>query len=42
VVTVAPDRESAAAIGSNLMSHEPRDRVLAAGYRQGLSLATRS
>lgn len=40
VVTVAPDHDSIAAIGSNLMSHEPRDRVLVAGYRQGLAFAT--
>ncbi len=39
VKTVAPDPESAAAIGTNLMDHEPRDRALAAGYRQGLRLS---
>jgi NTE family protein len=37
---VAPNAGSAAAMGSNLMDREPRERVLAAGYRQGLALAT--
>ncbi|HEY6399443.1 MAG TPA: patatin-like phospholipase family protein [Solirubrobacteraceae bacterium] len=37
---VAPNAHSAAAMGSNLMDREPRERVLAAGYRQGQSLAT--
>ncbi len=41
VQTVAPNRESAAAIGPDLMDDEPRERVLAAGYRQGLALALR-
>jgi NTE family protein len=39
VQTVAPDHQSAAAMGSDLMNREPRGRVLAAGYRQGLELA---
>jgi len=38
VRTVAPNMECAAAMGSNFMDREPRTRVLAAGYRQGLSL----
>ncbi|PZS12202.1 MAG: hypothetical protein DLM64_05365 [Solirubrobacterales bacterium] len=37
---VAPSMESAAAMGSDFMSREPRVRVLAAGYRQGVALAT--
>ena len=36
VHTVAPSAECAAAMGSNFMDSEPRTRVLAAGYRQGL------
>jgi NTE family protein len=40
VQTVAPNVESAAAMGTNFMDREPRGRVLAAGYRQGLALAT--
>jgi NTE family protein len=39
VKTVAPNSECAAAMGSNLMEQEPRTRVLAAGYRQGLLVA---
>jgi NTE family protein len=39
VRTVAPNAESAAAMGSNFMDQEPRGRVLAAGYRQGLLVA---
>jgi NTE family protein len=35
---VAPNVEAAAAMGNNFMEREPRDRVLAAGYRQGLVL----
>jgi NTE family protein len=35
---VAPNMEAAAAMGNNYMDREPRDRVLAAGYRQGLAL----
>ena len=38
VQTVGPDVESAAAMGTNFMEREPRSRVLAAGYRQGLKL----
>ncbi len=38
VQTVAPNAESAAVMGSNFMDREPRGRVLAAGYRQGLKL----
>jgi NTE family protein len=39
VRTVAPNTECAAAMGSNFMDTEPRTRVLAAGYRQGLLVA---
>ena len=39
VQTVAPNAECAAAMGSNFMDSEPRTRVLAAGYRQGLLVA---
>jgi NTE family protein len=39
VQMVAPDHESSNAMGSDLMDREPRRRVLAAGYRQGLELA---
>ena len=42
VRTVAPNRESARAMGSNLMDSEPRERVLAAAYRQGIALALSS
>jgi NTE family protein len=38
---VGPNVESAAAMGTNFMEREPRGRVLAAGYRQGLELARR-
>jgi NTE family protein len=38
VQTVAPNAECSAAMGVNFMDSEPRVRVLAAGYRQGLSL----
>jgi NTE family protein len=41
VQAVAPNLESAAAMGTNFMAREPRSRVLAAGYRQGLGLASR-
>jgi NTE family protein len=41
VQTVAPNLESAAAMGTNFMDREPRARVLAAGYRQGLALGSR-
>jgi NTE family protein len=40
VQTVAPDLEAASAMGGDFMDPEPRQRVLAAGYRQGLRLAT--
>ncbi|TML99282.1 MAG: hypothetical protein E6G05_12645 [Actinobacteria bacterium] len=40
VQTVAPDMDSAAAMGGDFMDPEPRKRVLAAGYRQGLRLAS--
>jgi NTE family protein len=40
VRTVAPDIDSGAAIGGDFMDPEPRRRVLAAGYRQGLRLAS--
>ena len=36
VRTVAPDTESSAAMEGDLMDPEPRARVLAAGYAQGL------
>ncbi len=39
VRSVAPNAECAAAMGSNFMDQEPRSRVLAAGYRQGLLVA---
>jgi NTE family protein len=39
VQTVAPDLDSAAALGGDFMDPEPRQRVLAAGYRQGLRVA---
>jgi NTE family protein len=42
VRTIAPNAESAAAMGSNFMDAEPRIRVLATGYRQGLRLAAQS
>ena len=38
VQLVAPTGECAAAMGTNFMDREPRRRVLAAGYRQGLRL----
>ena len=40
VKTVAPNAECAAAMGSNFMDSEPRTRVLSAGYRQGLLVAS--
>ena len=40
VQTVAPDFDSAAAMGGDFMDPEPRKRVLAAGYRQGTRLAS--
>jgi NTE family protein len=39
VQLVAPNRESAEVMGTNFMDREPRGRVLAAGYQQGLQLA---
>jgi NTE family protein len=42
VQTVAPNLEAAATMGENFMDREPRDRVLAAGFRQGLALAAAS
>jgi NTE family protein len=39
VRTIAPNAESAAAMGANFMDEEPRTRVLSAGYRQGLLVA---
>jgi NTE family protein len=42
VRTVAPNAECAAAMGSNFMDQEPRTKVLAAGYRQGLLVAARN
>ena len=39
VQLVAPNRECAEVMGTNFMDREPRGRVLAAGYRQGLQLA---
>jgi NTE family protein len=39
VQTVAPNAECAATMGADFMNREPRSRVLAAGYRQGLALA---
>ncbi len=41
VRVVGPDVESAAAMGTNFMQREPRSRVLAAAYRQGLELGSR-
>jgi hypothetical protein len=38
VQMVAPNDEAAAAMGNNFMDREPRNRVLASGYRQGLAL----
>ena len=38
---VGPNVDSAAAMGTNFMEREPRGRVLAAGYRQGLELGGR-
>jgi NTE family protein len=39
VRVVAPDLESARAMGENLMDHIPREGVFAAGHRQGRALA---
>ena len=41
VQAVAPNAECAATMGVDFMDREPRERVLAAAYRQGLSLASR-
>jgi NTE family protein len=38
VQLVAPNLDSAEAMGTNFMDREPRTRVLSAGYRQGLQL----
>jgi NTE family protein len=40
VRTLAPDTESSAAMGGDFMDPQPRERVLAAGYGQGLKAAT--
>lgn len=40
VRTVAPDTESSAAMGGDFMDPEPRSRVLAAGYTQGLRVGS--
>lgn len=40
VRNVSPNVESAGVMGTNFMDREPRGRVLAAGYRQGLKLGT--
>jgi NTE family protein len=42
VDSIAPDIESAAAMGADFMDPEPRPRVLAAGYRQGVRIATQA
>jgi hypothetical protein len=39
VHTIAPDLDSVAAMGADFMDPQPRERVLASGYRQGLRLA---
>jgi NTE family protein len=39
VQTIVPSLESAATMGGDFMDPEPRAHVLAAGYRQGLSVA---
>jgi NTE family protein len=39
VQAVAPSHDSAGTMGTNFMDREPRERVLVAGYRQGLALA---
>lgn len=40
VTAISPDRESAAAMGSNLMDPRGRDEVIAAGLQQGRRLAS--
>ena len=42
VQTLAPNAECAGVMGTNFMDREPRGRVLAAGYRQGLAFVTAS
>jgi NTE family protein len=42
VQMLAPNEESAQAMGTNFMDRQPRGRVLAAGYRQGLRFVTGS
>ncbi len=42
VQALVPDIDSAAAMGGDFMDPEPRARVLAAGYRQGLKVAARA
>ncbi|MBV8944896.1 MAG: patatin-like phospholipase family protein [Solirubrobacterales bacterium] len=42
VRTLAPNAECAEMMGINFMDREPRGRVLAAGYRQGLAFVTAS
>src|SRR6185437_15559133 len=42
VQMLAPSLECAEAMGANFMDREPRGRVLAAGYRQGLRFVTES
>lgn len=39
VRVIAPDAASASVMGTDFMAAEPRERVLAAGYQQGLALA---
>lgn len=40
VRTVAPDTEASAAMGGDFMDSEPRERVFAAGYAQGLRVGS--
>ncbi|MBV9803385.1 MAG: patatin-like phospholipase family protein [Solirubrobacterales bacterium] len=42
VQLLAPNQECAQIMGTNFMDREPRGRVLAAGYRQGLAFVTES
>ncbi|MBV9606728.1 MAG: patatin-like phospholipase family protein [Solirubrobacterales bacterium] len=42
VQMLAPSVDCAEAMGTNFMDREPRGRVLAAGYRQGLAFVTES
>jgi NTE family protein len=42
VQMLAPSQECAEIMGTNFMDREPRGRVLAAGYRQGLAFVTAS